>query len=74
MKAGFVQALYAVKDVAGAESKVALVATTDEETGSATSKGLIEKLAKGADAVLVFESAIDGKVKTAAKAHLCTKL
>jgi glutamate carboxypeptidase len=67
MKAGFVQALYAVKDIAGAESKVALVATTDEETGSATSKGIIEKLAKGADAVLVFESAIDGKVKTGRK-------
>ena len=67
MKAGFVQALYAVKDIAGAESKVALVATTDEETGSATSKGLIEKLAKSADAVLVFESAIDGKVKTGRK-------
>ena len=67
MKAGFVQALYAVKDIAGAQSKVALVATTDEETGSATSKALIEKLAKGADAVLVFESAIDGKVKTGRK-------
>jgi len=67
MKAGFVQALYAVKDISGAEEKVALVATTDEETGSATSKGLIEKLAKGADAVLVFESAIDGKVKTGRK-------
>jgi glutamate carboxypeptidase len=67
MKAGFIQALYAVKDIAGAESKVALVATTDEETGSATSKALIEKLAKGADAVLVFESAIDGKVKTGRK-------
>lgn len=67
MKAGFIQALYAVKDIAGAENKVALVATTDEETGSATSKGLIEKLAKAADAVLVFESAIDGKVKTGRK-------
>ena len=67
MKAGFVQALYGVKDISGAESKVALVATTDEETGSATSKGLIERLAIGADAVLVFESAIDGKVKTGRK-------
>ena len=67
MKAGFVQALYAVKDISDAEEKVALVATTDEETGSTTSKGLIEKLAKGADAVLVFESAIDGKVKTGRK-------
>ena len=67
MKAGFVQAMYAVKEIAGAENKVALVATTDEETGSATSKGLIERLAKGAQAVLVFESAIDGKVKTGRK-------
>ena len=67
MKAGFVQAMYAVKEIAGAENQVALVATTDEETGSASSKGLIERLAKGAQAVLVFESAIDGKVKTGRK-------
>jgi glutamate carboxypeptidase len=67
MKAGFIQAMYALKGVAGAQSKVALVATTDEETGSATSKKLIERLAKDADAVLVFESAIDGKVKTGRK-------
>ena len=67
MKAGFIQAMYAVKEIAGAENQVALVATTDEETGSATSKGLIERLAKGAQAVLVFESAIDGKVKTGRK-------
>ena len=67
MKAGFVQALYAIKEVAGAHTQVALVATTDEETGSATSKGLIERLARGAHAVLVFESAIDGKVKTGRK-------
>ena len=67
MKAGFVQAMYAVKEIAGAENQVALVATTDEETGSATSKGLIERLAKGSEAVLVFESAIDGKVKTGRK-------
>ena len=67
MKAGFVQAMYAVKEIAGAQAHVALVATTDEETGSASSKGLIERLAKGAQAVLVFESAIDGKVKTGRK-------
>ena len=67
MKAGFIQAMYALKGIAGAQSKVALVATTDEETGSATSKKLIERLAKDADAVLVFESAIDGKVKTGRK-------
>ena len=67
MKAGFIQAMYALKGVAGAQSKVALIATTDEETGSDTSKELVERLAKGADAVLVFESAIDGKVKTGRK-------
>jgi glutamate carboxypeptidase len=67
MKAGFIQAMYALKGIAGAQSKVALIATTDEETGSATSKKLIERLAKDADAVLVFESAIDGKVKTGRK-------
>ncbi|CAB4686228.1 MAG: M20/M25/M40 family metallo-hydrolase [Actinobacteria bacterium] len=67
MKTGFIQAMYALKGISGAQSKVALIATTDEETGSATSKGLIERLAKDADAVLVFESAIDGKVKTGRK-------
>lgn len=67
MKTGFIQAMYALKGISGAQSKVALIATTDEETGSATSKGLIERLAKNADAVLVFESAIDGKVKTGRK-------
>ena len=64
MKAGFVQALYALK---GIEGDVALVATTDEETGSATSKDLIERLSKDADAVLVFEASLDGKVKTGRK-------
>jgi glutamate carboxypeptidase len=67
MKAGFIQALYAVSQVSGAQENVALVATTDEETGSATSKELIERLAKSAQAVLVFEASLDGKVKTGRK-------
>ena len=67
MKAGFVQALYAVSQVSDAQENVALVATTDEETGSATSKELIERLAKTAQAVLVFEAAFDRKVKTGRK-------
>jgi len=67
MKAGFIQALYAVSQVSGAQESVALVATTDEETGSATSKELIERLAKTAQAVLVFEASLDGKVKTGRK-------
>ena len=67
MKTGFIQALYALVGIENAESKVALVATTDEETGSTTSKDLITKLSKGADAVLVFEASLDGKVKTGRK-------
>jgi glutamate carboxypeptidase len=67
MKAGFVQALYAISQINGAQENVALVATTDEETGSATSKALIEKLAKTVQAVLVFEASLDGKVKTGRK-------
>jgi len=67
MKAGFVQALYAISQINGAQDNVALVATTDEETGSATSKELIERLAKTAQAVLVLEASLDGKVKTGRK-------
>lgn len=65
MKAGFIQALYAIKDLD--HNQVALIATTDEETGSATSRELIERVSKGAKAVLVLESAIDGKVKVGRK-------
>jgi glutamate carboxypeptidase len=64
MKAGFVQALYALK---GIEGSVALVATTDEETGSHASKALILDLSSKADAVLVLEASLDGKVKTGRK-------
>jgi glutamate carboxypeptidase len=64
MKAGFVQALYALK---GIEGDVALVATTDEEIGSHKSKALIKELSEGADAVLVLEASLDGKVKTGRK-------
>jgi glutamate carboxypeptidase len=64
MKTGFVQALYALKGIQG---DVALVATTDEETGSHTSKALILDLSSKADAVLVLEASLDGKVKTGRK-------
>ncbi len=64
MKAGFVQALYALK---GIEGDVALVATTDEEIGSHKSKSLIKELSSAADAVLVLEASLDGKVKTGRK-------
>ena len=64
MKAGFIQALYALK---GIEGSVALVATTDEETGSHASRALIKDLSSKADAVLVLEASLDGKVKTGRK-------
>ena len=64
MKAGFIQALFAIKEIKGS---VALIGTTDEETGSKTSRDLIEKVSRAAKAVLVLESAIDGKVKVGRK-------
>lgn len=67
MKAGFIQALFALKDLEGALENIALIATTDEETGSATTKGLITELSAKADAVLVLEASLDGKVKTGRK-------
>lgn len=64
MKAGFIQALYALQ---GIEGSVALIGTTDEEIGSHASRALISDLSRGAKAVLVLESAIDGKLKTGRK-------
>lgn len=64
MKAGFVQALFALQGVTGS---IALIATTDEETGSSTSRDLIEKVSRQATAVLVLEAAVDGKVKIGRK-------
>lgn len=65
MKAGFIQALYAVRGLD--HSRVALIATTDEENGSLASRSLIEEVSKDAKAVLVLESAIDEKVKIGRK-------
>jgi glutamate carboxypeptidase len=64
MKAGFIQALFAMKGISG---PVALVATTDEETGSATSKDFIKEISAAAKAVLVLEATLNGKVKTGRK-------
>ncbi|CAB4711705.1 MAG: M20/M25/M40 family metallo-hydrolase [Actinobacteria bacterium] len=64
MKAGFIQALYAMKGIDGA---AALIATTDEETGSATSKDFIKEISSKAQAVLVIEASLNGKVKTGRK-------
>ena len=63
MKAGFLQAMYAIADIADASTKVALIATTDEELGSQTSRELIKRVSAQADAVLVTEASLDGQVK-----------
>jgi len=67
MKAGFLQAMYAIKDIPSAFEKIALVGTTDEEIGSKSSRALIETLARNAKATLVFESSIDDTVKIGRK-------
>ena len=64
MKAGFIQALFAMK---GIDGSVALVATSDEETGSTTSKEFIKEISAKAKAVLVVEATLNGKVKTGRK-------
>lgn len=64
MKAGFVQAVYALQGISGS---VALLCTTDEEVGSKASRALIESSAKNARAVLVLEASINGAVKTGRK-------
>jgi glutamate carboxypeptidase len=66
MKAGFVQAVMAIAALDDRDG-IHLLATSDEETGSAASRALIETAAKVCEYALVFESAIDGKVKTARK-------
>ncbi len=64
MKAGFVQALYALKGIQGS---VALIATTDEETGSFASCALIKEVSQNSKAVLILEASLDGKLKTGRK-------
>jgi glutamate carboxypeptidase len=67
MKAGIVQLLTAL-DMLGDTSRVGLLLTSDEESGSGTSRALIEEQARRSAAVLVCEpSAPDGTVKIARK-------
>lgn len=64
MKAGLViiaEALARVSDPAS----VAVLVTGDEETGSLTSRGIVEREAIRAGAVLVLEPSLDGAVKIA---------
>jgi len=69
MKAGLVQAFHALALVGrdGGLDGVGLLVTSDEETGSETSRRLIEETARGAAAVLVAEPSADGALKTSRK-------
>lgn len=70
MKAGLVQALWAIriaKQAGLALPRIRFVLNGDEEIGSPTSRPVIEEAAKGFDAALVFEASAEGKVKTSRK-------
>jgi glutamate carboxypeptidase len=73
MKAGLAIGITAARLVSSqvpesTRPKIRLVATTDEEVGSATSRALIETLARESAAVLVLEPALPGgAVKTSRK-------
>ena len=73
MKAGLAMAataavLVSSRTPASERPTITLLATSDEEVGSLSSRGLIEELARQHDAVLVFEPATAaGAVKTARK-------
>jgi glutamate carboxypeptidase len=71
MKAGIVQALFALCALADAgldRPPVVLLVTADEEVGSPAGRALVEDAARGAGAVLVLEASADGgRLKTARK-------
>jgi len=73
MKAGIVQALYALKGLeqlrARLSKKIVFLWTSDEEIGSESSRRLIEAEAKRSDAVFVLEPSLgpEGLFKTARK-------
>jgi glutamate carboxypeptidase len=72
MKAGLAMALFAFQAFTemdlGLDKKLVLLATPDEESGSLSSRGAIEREAKEAGAVLVLEPPLnDGRMKTRRK-------
>lgn len=71
MKAGLAAAMLAIRallDGPGLAGRVTCLFTSDEETGSATSREVIEEEARRSDAVLVLEPSLaGGAVKTARK-------
>jgi len=67
MKAGIVVALEAIEFIGDAADQVTLLVTGDEETGSVTSRALIESVAAQGAAVLVLEPSLDGALKIGRK-------
>ena len=67
MKAGLLQAIYAVAEIDNAKDSVAIAVTTDEEVGSQTSREFIKRHAAISHAVLILEASLDGKVKIGRK-------
>ncbi len=67
MKAGILQAIYAVAAIEGAHESVAIAITTDEETGSQTTREFIKERSATVQAVLVLEASLNGKVKIGRK-------
>ncbi|MBT2506041.1 M20/M25/M40 family metallo-hydrolase [Streptomyces sp. ISL-98] len=66
MKSGLVQLFHALSVLDDLDG-VTVLATSDEETGSATSRELIEAAARRTGAVLVLEASAEGALKTARK-------
>ena len=73
MKAGLVQALFAMRGLT-ALAGVTLIVTSDEEIGSPSSQGFIEDEARRARCVLVLEPGLGDRVKVARKGISMYKL
>jgi len=68
MKAGVVQGWAAIKDSGISEADgVGMLLTSDEETGSFASRGLITSSIKNAESVIVLEPSLMGALKTRRK-------
>ena len=66
MKAGIVQTFFALRSLDDLDG-VTVLLNSDEETGSRSSRELIETTARGAGAVLVLEASAAGSLKIARK-------
>ena len=66
MKSGIVQLVYGLATLPSLDG-VAVLLTADEETGSMTSRRLVEDTARGAIAALVLEPSAGGALKSARK-------